>query len=123
MEETVATIEPTTPDPTTEDEEKEAPDRKAIVFTAPLALYELISRKAEEEELSVPAWVRQFVAEEFDYDLPAIQIRRKYATPEEAAAARKETAAKRNKLQSLLFKALSEGRINLAALGLSPDDL
>lgn len=120
----VSNMEATASDaPPTDDTEGEedTSDRKTILVTIPVDLWQMVAAKADDDETSVPGWVRQLIAGEFEYTLPAITIRRKYATEDERKEAQKQAASQRNKLAAGLLKALREGKIDLASLGIDLD--
>lgn len=92
--------------------------RRAIPISVPNEMYDIVSKAAEENKLTVAALARNILAAHFDFTLPANTRNRasKYNSPEERKAAQAAKQKDRYAKASLLLKALEAGEIDLEAI-------
>ena len=70
----------------------EAVETKGVMVQMPKVLKDAIDAQAKAKDVSVSRWMREFLAESLGVELPEIirkARKKKYATPEERAAAQK----------------------------------
>jgi hypothetical protein len=94
---------------------EKASDKASIMFGVPSELKRLLDGRAEAEDISVAALVRNLVAREFNYTLPKVTRERakKYATEEERTAAQKARMSERNATIKALLEKYRKGEITL----------
>lgn len=98
--------------------------RDVITFVLPKELLELVKNQATAVNKSTAEWARELVAEQFNFTLPPMSHgggggKRRYASKEEAKAAKQAKAAERNKLINALLEKARTGEIDLSALGIN----
>lgn len=96
--------------------------RVSVMVTMPKELKLILLEKAQEKDFTLARYLREWIAGEVNFELPATTRTRapKYATEDERKAAQKKKSAERNALISQLLKAYKAGDIDLEAL--SDDD-
>lgn len=93
----------------------------SVMVQMPTELKELVEKKAEEDDVTVAAFVRKLLADAFNYILPAAAPRgrkSKYAgmTPEQAKAAKQSDKDTRQKAIRALYAAAKAGELNIEEL-------
>lgn len=91
------------------------PTHLVIGIRVPKAFYDLVEQRAKDSDppTSVVALARQALAESFEYTLPAVVTRRKFANEAEKEASQKASAKQRRDAMSAALAALSSGAIKI----------
>jgi hypothetical protein len=90
-----------------------------IMVAMPQGLKDKIVSTAESKNLSAAAWVRQLLADRFEYVLPPMAQRgpkRVYLNEDEKKAAQKAAQDKRNALMRALLAKYNAGEIDIPGL-------
>lgn len=100
----------------------------SLMFNLPAGLRAILQEDASKRGISLAALMRINTAEHYGYDLPVVlrqsTARRKYATPEEALAAKKAKADEQRRIVRAINDAYASGDPNarelMESLGILP---
>jgi hypothetical protein len=85
----------------------------SVMFNLPAGLRVLVKADAVEQGVSLAAQMRVITAQHYGYELPVTlrqsTARRKYATPEEALAAKKAKADEQRRIMRAVMEAFNRG--------------